>query len=295
MELSTSELILNPDGSVYHLNLLPGELADTIILVGDPNRVSQVSKYFDRIDVKKSKREFVTHTGYVGKRHLSVVGTGIGAGNIDIVMNECDALMNIDLHNRMIKSDIRTLRFIRLGTCGGLDSHIPVDSYIVSAYAIGLDGLMRYYLQPENEDEKKLLALCQEHFASTFLENQMYVAQGSENLIQLFQSQDLGILGMTMTCSGFYAPQHRVLRAQLSGVPLFSRAQKIRFQNYIVTNFEMETAAIYGLSRALGHEACSISVVVANRTTKAFSNQMDIAMDQLIQRVLEIACNLLSC
>jgi len=285
--LSASELILNQDGSIYHLNLLPGELAETIILVGDPDRVPFVSKYFDRIEIQKSKREFVTHTGYIGNNRFSVVGTGVGADNIDIVMNECDALVNIDFQKREIKKNITKLKFIRIGTCGGLQRHIPVDTVIVSHYAIGLDGLMRYYAQSENKNENALLKICQTDFAATFIANQVYTAEGSRNLIERFGLKNNIISGITMSCPGFYAPQHRVLRAKLSNIDLFSIAQKIQFQDLGVINFEMETAAIYGLSHALNHEACSLSLIVANRVTKEFSTQMNVKIDELIQLALE--------
>ncbi len=285
--LPASELILNSDGSIYHLNLLPEDLAHTIILVGDPNRVPIVSKYFDQIEIQKSNREYVTHTGYIGNLRLSVIGTGIGAGNIDIVINECDALANIDFKKREVKNNITKLKFIRIGTCGGLQKNSLVDSFIISDYAIGLDGLMQYYQQANNQNEIALLKICREYFSSTFIANQIYATAGSENLTALFKTEKIGISGITMTCPGFYAPQHRVLRAKPSDVDLFSIAQKIKFQDLCVTNFEMETAAIYGLSRALNHDACSISLVVANRITKEFSTQMNSKIDELIKAVLE--------
>ena len=163
--LTSSELILNPDGSVYHLNLLPEDVADTIILVGDPNRVAEVSRYFDRIDVKKTKREFVTHTGSIGSKRISVVGTGIGAGNIDIAMNELDALFNIDLKSRCVKEHHHSLQFIRLGTSGALDPSIPIDSFIISQYGVGLDAIVMYYDWQFSEFERALSVRCKEVFA----------------------------------------------------------------------------------------------------------------------------------
>lgn len=286
--LMESELVLNSDGSVYHLNLLPEDLAETIILVGDPNRVRQVSKHFDRIDVEKTKREFVTHTGRIGSKRFSVVGTGIGAGNIDIAMSELDALVNIDLKTRTIKEKHRSLRFVRLGTSGSLQENIPVDSFLISSFGIGLDGLMSYYQWQNNADEKKLLSLCHEKFSAMPIVNAMYAAQAAPNLLQLFEKNKLGFTGITLTCPGFYGAQNRQLRAPLSEHNLFSIAQRIRFENNVITNLEMETSAIYGMARLLGHEACSISAIMANRYTQTFSTQPDKTVEQLIQKALEI-------
>lgn len=288
--LMDSELILNSDGSIYHLNLLPEDIADTIILVGDPNRVKQVSKYFDRIDVQKTKREFVAHTGMMGSERISVVGTGIGAGNIDITMSELDALVNVDLKNRVVKESHRKLRFIRLGTSGSLQDHIPVDHLLISSYGIGLDGLMLYYDWENNANEKKLLDLCREKFSSSPIVNAMYVASGSQTLIELFQKKEIGFLGMTLTCPGFYGAQNRQLRAPLANPEMFVKAREILFENQLITNLEMETAAIYGMARLLGHDACSISAIIANRATQTFSTDPDKTVDDMIQRVLAVVC-----
>lgn len=289
--LMDSELILNSDGSIYHLNLLPEEIADTIILVGDPNRVKQVSKYFDRIDSQKTKREFLVHTGTIGSQRISVVGTGIGAGNIDIAISELDALVNIDLKNRVIKNTQRKLCFIRLGTSGSLQDHIPVDHLLISSYGIGMDGLMLYYDWQNNADEKKLLNKCHEKFSATPMVNAMYVASGATTLIELFQKKEIGFLGMTLTCPGFYGAQNRQLRAQLANPEMFAIAREIEFENQKITNLEMETAAIYGMARLLGHDACSISAIVANRSTQKFSKDPDGTIDKMIQKVLAIVCD----
>lgn len=284
--LTPSELILNPDGSVYHLNLLPQDIADTIILVGDPNRVAEVSRHFDRIDVKKSKREFVTHTGMMGKKRLSVVGTGIGAGNIDITMNEIDALFNIDLETRTIKKTHQSLRFIRLGTSGALQPDIAVDSLVISRYAVGMDGLVRYYDWQETADEKALRLIAQEAFATLPVVHSLYAAAGSEVLTKLFSS--LGKAGITLTSPGFYGAQDRRLRIPVSQPDFLSFARQVHFKDCVVTNLEMETAAIYGLARLLGHEACSISAIVANREQQVFSEQPQKTIDAMIEQALGV-------
>lgn len=288
LTLMESELVLNADGSVYHLNLLPEEIADTIILVGDPNRVKQVSKYFDRIEVQKTKREFVTHTGFIGKKHISVVGTGIGAGNIDITMNELDALHNIDLKNRVVKTHHKKLNFIRMGTSGALQDYISVDSLLVSSFAVGLDGLVLYYDWKNTEAEKKLLIACQEKFSATPFLNTLYVAAGAKSFIDLFEKNHLGLTGITLTCPGFYGPQNRQLRAQISEPGIFSVARQVKIENHVITNLEMETAAIYGMARLLNHDACSINAILANRFTHTFSNDPDRVIEQMIQKVLTL-------
>lgn len=287
-ELLDSELILNPNGSVYHLNLLPADIADTIILVGDPNRVSLVSKYFDHIEVKKTKREFITHTGTIGKKRLTVLGTGIGAGNIDIAINELDALVNIDLGNRKIKQNHKTLHFIRLGTSGSLQDSIPTDSLLISSYGIGLDGLMNYYQFHQSVEEKKLLQVCRDWFSNLPMVNVLYTAEGSKTLIELFYKNHLGQMGITLTSPGFYGAQNRQLRGKLAHQNLFSIAREIQFENQMICNLEMETAAIYGLARLLGHHACSISAIVANRFNHTFCKDPEKLVDQMIRKVLDI-------
>ena len=286
--LMESELILNPDGSIYHLNLQPEDIADNIILVGDPNRVKLVSRYFDRIEVQKTKREFVTHTGTIGNKRISVVGTGIGGGNIDITINELDALVNIDLKERIIRSEHRELKIIRLGTSVALQENIPVDSLLISSYGIGLDGLVSYYEWENNADEKALLALAREQFSGLAAVQSMYVAAGSPELIERLLSHQIGLVGITLTCPGFYGAQNRQLRARLSEKNIFTMAKKIHFKNNVVTNLEMETAAIYGLARILGHKACSVSAIVANRFAQTFSADPEKIIDDMIKKVLEV-------
>lgn len=286
--LTDSELILNADGSVYHLNLLPEDVADTVILVGDPNRVAEVSRYFDRIEVKKTKREFVTHTGTIGRKRISVVGTGIGAGNIDIAMNELDALFNIDLKHRVIKDKHHPLRFLRLGTSGALQPNIPIDSCVISAYGVGLDGIVMYYDWQNNPDEEKLLQICKIAFAPLPMLGAMYSASASDAFIKSFHDNNMGTLGITLTCPGFYGAQDRQLRMKVSHPDFLSLAKKVHFNDLVMTNLEMETAAIYGLARLLNHEACSISAIIANREAHIFSQNPSKTIDQMIQKALEI-------
>ena len=282
--LKPSELILNPDGSVYHLNLLPEDIAETIIFVGDPDRVPVVSKHFDTIEIKKNKREFCTHTGTVGNKRISVISTGIGEDNIDIVLTELDALVNIDFKTRQIKDDFTKLRIIRMGTSGALRAEIPLDSLLFSSYAVGFSGLLSFYDWRPNTQEDNLQAQCQQAFESLPACASIYVAAGSQDLLRQFKS--LGTQGITLTCNGFYGPQRRQVRAPLAGPDIFALANDIAFEGCYVSNLEMETAAIYGLSRLLGHDACSISAIVANRASQVFSKNPELAVENMIKSVL---------
>ncbi|MEY4876913.1 MAG: hypothetical protein RL708_2062 [Bacteroidota bacterium] len=276
-----SELILNKNNTVYHLHLHPDEIAKTIITVGDPARVKSVSKYFDKIEVRKQNREFVTHTGTIGKKRITVISTGIGTDNIDIVLNELDALANIDLKTRTIKKKLTSLDIIRIGTSGGLQKELGVDSVVASQAAIGLDSMAHFYKHKYSDIEKK----NQKRFEKEFgLQN--YVAQGSDDLYKKFSKFAVG--GTTVTCSGFYAPQGRKLRYDLKfptwvdDLPNF-KTSKIPS----ITNFEMETSGIYFLGNLLGHNCMSLSLIVANRITKQFSSNYPKMMDKLIKDTLE--------
>ncbi|MFI5221280.1 MAG: nucleoside phosphorylase [Bacteroidia bacterium] len=282
MRISETDLILNKDGSVYHLHLLPSDIAGTVILVGDPGRVPQVSKFFDKVELKKHKREFVTHTGFIGKKRISVVSTGIGTDNIDIVLNELDALVNIDLEKRNIHPKKKSLQLIRIGTSGALQKEIPVDSLVVSAFGLGLDNLMHFYQTNFSKPEKSLMKEISKQFQVDFLDPYLVSTQGK--LIDKFSDFQSGI---TATCSGFYGPQGRVLRADVKIKNILDRLQKINCNGLRVTNFEMETSAIYGLAKILGHEALSVNSIVANRITKQFSKKAKVAMDKTIKTVLE--------
>lgn len=285
-KIGESELIINERGAIYHLDVRADEIADTIITVGDPARVEAVSKHFDYVEVKRSHREFVTHTGTLGKKRISVVSTGIGTDNIDIVLSELDALVNIDLKERTVKSNLRQLQIIRIGTSGSLQADIPVDSFVASTHAIGIDNLMNFYVHENNEEEKQLLHsfVTQTQLHSSF--SHPYIAAGAMTLIRHFV--DGYHQGITITCPGFYGPQGRVLRLGLSNPQLNDRLTDFSFGNYKITNFEMETAGIYGLGKALHHNCVSLSAIVANRLHKNFSADAGIVIDKLIKKTLEI-------
>ncbi len=280
--IAESELILNNDGSIYHLNILPEDIADTIITVGDPERIKSITKHFDEIQLEKSKREFATTTGiYKGKR-LTVISTGIGTDNIDIVFNELDALANIDFKTRTINDNFKQLTFIRIGTTGGLQSDIPVDSFVASAYAVGMDGLMHYYECPEsNEIEKEIQSII-----SKFSDFPSYVFSGNQSLLDSLPENFTK--GITVTCTGFYGPQNRSLRLKPKNAGFIDNLQSTKISGDIrFTNFEMETAGIYGMANVLGHKALSLSVILANRSTGHFSNDPSKAVNNLIENVLD--------
>lgn len=282
MTIKASELILNADGSIYHLGLQPDELGETVITVGDPDRVAMVSKHFDRISVKKHNREFVTHTGMLNGKTISCISTGIGTDNVDIALNEIDALVNIDLRRREIKSNSRSLTIIRLGTCGSLQSEIDVDDFIVTEFAMGFDSLMAFYQRPLSNEESQLTTIAQQYFAKEIV--QPYVCQGDKALIDRFKQHCFS--GITASCCGFYGPQGRQLRGRLASQYFVDALQNFSYQQLKICNFEMETAGIYGLGRVLNHHCCSVSVVVANRVQGTFSQSVDVAVEKLIKYVL---------
>lgn len=284
--IAESELILNERGAIYHLDVRPEEIADTIITVGDPGRVAQVSRHFDAIEVQQAHREFITHTGRVGSKRISVVSTGIGTDNIDIVLNELDALVNIDLETRTIKADKKSLHIIRIGTCGSLQGDVPVDSCIAGTHGLGLDNLLNYYLMDPNEEEGLLL---QQFITQTQLNSQFskpYIATASMYLLKHFVTGYEQ--GITVTCPGFYGPQGRVLRLGLRQPDLIDSLTKFSFGKHRIANFEMESSAIYGLGKLLGHQCVSLNAVVANRITKTFSKDGKAAVENLILQTLPI-------
>ena len=284
--IAASELIVTPAGAIYHLDLRPEQIADTIITVGDPARVNAVSKYFDRIEHQASHREFVTHTGYIGSKRLSVVSTGIGPDNIDIVFNELDALVNIDFNSRIVRPELRSLNIIRLGTSGALQVDIPVDSMLASSLAIGLDNLMHYYDYQPSAGEKQILSDFTEHTGLKSSPVAPYIAEGSMKLRSLFA--DRMTQGITVTCPGFYGPQGRILRAPLAFPQLIDRLSGFSSGGHRITNFEMETSAIYGLGKLLGHHCLSISAIIANRLSGEFSKDAYATIDKMIVECLEI-------
>lgn len=284
MAIQKSELILNPDGSVYHLNLKPENIAHDIIFVGDQDRVSKITKHFDSIEFSTQKREFKTETGiYKGKR-LTVMSTGIGPDNIDIVLNELDALVNIDLETRKPKDQLISLNIIRIGTSGSLHLDIPVDSFVMSQFAIGLDNMLRSYLV----DDVSNVAI-----ENTFIQHTNWdlrkgrptVVACSAELAKIIDSDKIH-KGITATTGGFYGPQGRVLRLNIQDNELNSKMDSFHFDGNRITNLEMETAAIYGLSALLGHQALSLNAIIANRPSGTFSNDPYKAIDELITYTL---------
>lgn len=277
-KLSASELVLNADGSVYHLNLLPEDIADKIILVGDPDRVPKVSQFFDKVEIKKNKREFYTHTGVLRGERISVLSTGIGTENIDIVMNELDALVNIDLNNKEFHSEKKSLQLFRLGTCGSVNPDIEVDNMLVSENVVGLDGLLHFYSDYhfENDFSKKFLS----DFPYDNIKQMLYFGECSSELKNLYK--DAKYFGNTATFPGFYAPQGRQLRL---------RALDDKFLEVLnelgISNFEMETSAIYGLAKLLGHRAITVNCVIANRRRGEFSADHNKVERDAIQWVLD--------
>tara|TARA_R110001592_G_scaffold314892_2_gene590672 strand:+ start:2030 stop:2896 length:867 start_codon:yes stop_codon:yes gene_type:complete len=285
MQLRPAELIINEDGSIYHLNLLPEDLATTIITVGDPDRVSQVSGHFDTIEIKKGKREFVTHTGHKNGKRISVISTGIGTDNIDIVLNELDALVNIDFKTRTLKKNHTALNIVRIGTSGAIQKDIPVDSFLMSEYAMGFDGLIHFY-----EHEKINYPQIEEDFIAytSWDKNKArpYVLKYSEKLGEIFIDNRIR-LGFTVTNTGFYGPQQRQLRLKPSQMELMEKLSSFRYESLSLTNLEMETSGIYALSQLLGHEAVSMNCILANRSTGEFSTNPAKSVDELIKFCLE--------
>ncbi len=284
--IAESELIINERGAIYHLNCTPNEVAGTIITVGDPNRVKEVSKYFDRIEFKNEHREFITHTGYIGNKRLTCVSTGIGPDNIDIVLNELDALVNIDFEKRIIHEQLTPLNIIRLGTSGSLQKEIPVDGFVAGTHGLGLDNLMNFYRTQNNEEEKQLLHAFNTHTQLSSGNIFPYIHMASIHLLKYFTHNYHQ--GITVTCPGFYGPQGRVLRLGLAHPQLIDSLTTFTFGNHRISNFEMETSAIYGLCTALGHQCLSLNAIVANRISKEFSRDGALAVENLIKQSLEI-------
>jgi uridine phosphorylase len=282
--IAESELIINKRGAIYHLDLRPEELARTVITVGDPERVKSVSKHFDSIEHKSQHREFVTHTGLIGKKRISVVSTGIGTDNIDIVLNELDTLVNIDLNSRQIKPVLTPLQIIRVGTSGSLQADIPVDSWVASTHGLGIDNLLNFYRLEQNDEEKQLLHSFVTH---TQLHSQLahpYISSASAALIKHFVKNFHQ--GITVTCPGFYGPQGRILRLGIRNPELINQLTGFYFGQHRITNFEMETAGIYGMGRLLGHHCLSLSAIVANRVQGEFSKNAEITIEGLIRETL---------
>jgi len=285
-QLGDAELLITQKGNIYHLDIAPQHLADTVITVGDPGRVPVVSKYFDRITHRSSHREFVCHTGFVGKKQVLVVSTGIGPDNMDIVMNELDALANVDFTTRTIQPQKRTLSIIRLGTCGSLQADVPSGSMITSAYGIGLDNLLHYYRYDINADERFIMDSFMQHTRLSGSSIIPYIAEGSIALRKHFAAGY--VHGITVTCPGFYGPQGRTIRGQMVYPYLMDALATFNTRDLRITNFEMETAALYGLGKVLGHNCCSISTAVNNRISNTMSRNIDADIEDMIKHTLAI-------
>jgi uridine phosphorylase len=280
-----SELIINKDGSIFHLHLNPGEIGDSIILVGDPDRVDMISRYFSKIEVKKQNREFKTHTGLFNGKRISVTATGIGTDNIDIVLNELDAITNIDLQTRMVKKNLQSLNFIRIGTSGALQGDVAVDTPVISQMAIGFDGLLNFY---SNRDVVCNLVMETEFKKHLNWNPQLtapYFINGSDILLQ-----QIGFdmrKGITISAPGFYGPQGRVLRLPIQDPDINEKITNFEHQGMKITNYEMECSAIYGLSALMGHQAITICNIIANRIRGEYSQDYKVAVEKLVVKVLE--------
>jgi uridine phosphorylase len=281
--IADTELILSNENKIYHLNLSKDEIAETILLVGDPQRVELVSNKFDRIEYKIQHREFITHTGLVNKKKISVISTGIGPDNIDIVINELDALFNIDFNTRTKNKQTKSVNIIRLGTCGALQKNINVDTLIASSYALGLDNIAHFY-DNQNVINKNISEAFSNHMNWPKKLSKPYVIKASQNLLNLFQDLNTGI---TATAPGFYGPQGRELRMSPSIDRLEEKMQNFKFKDLQIKNFEMETSALYYLGRTLGHNTLTICAVIGNRLSKKYSEKFNITVNQMIDLVLK--------
>jgi uridine phosphorylase len=282
--IAESELVLNNRGAIYHLDLRPEEIAHTIITVGDPARVSQVTKHFDSIEFKAAYREFITHTGFVGKKRISVISSGIGTDNIDIALNELDALVNIDFTTRSIIPNPVSLKIIRIGTCGSIQADIDVDDFVTSTHAIGIDNLLNFYRHEHNDEEKQIL---QAFVTQTQIHNQVtfpYISSGAPSLLKYFVNGFHH--GITVSCPGFFGPQGRILRIGLSQPQLVAKFTGFNIGHHRICNLEMETSGIYGLGKMLGHHCLSLNAVVANRITRKFTRDHVTNMEKLIKVAL---------
>ncbi|MBX2827334.1 MAG: nucleoside phosphorylase [Flavobacteriaceae bacterium] len=286
MRIPESELILNEDGSIYHLHLQPSEVAPTIITVGDPDRVENVTKYFDSIEFTRQKREFKTQTGTYNGKRITVISTGIGTDNIDIVFNELDALVNIDFNTRTVKEKLTELNFIRIGTSGAIQKNIPIDSLLVSEFAIGFDNLVHFYEGPVSENDTFIDRFI-EHVGWNPNKSRPYRIKASDRLIELFDKEEYFIQGVTATNVGFYGPQGRKLRLALEDDRINDKLESFRYDHLAITNLEMETSGIYAMAHLLGHHAVSLNAILANRPLGTFSKAPKAAVDSLIRKALD--------
>lgn len=281
-----SELIINPDGSIYHLHLRPEDIADTIITVGDSGRVPEVSKHFDSIQVRAKHREFITHTGYLNNKRITVISTGIGTDNIDIVMNELDALANIDFATRTIKDAKTSLDIIRIGTSGSVSEEIGIDTTLITENAFGMDGLMHFYEYENTIQETVYLEAFANHIKPSFKDIAPYIASADEGLVNKYEQYFAK--GTTITACGFYAPQGRLLRGQRTFPDFVKAINTFRHKHFRITNLEMETAGIYGMGKLFGHKCLSVNAILVNRIHNTFSQNPEKIVAQTIEKVLEI-------
>ena len=284
--ISETDLILNSDGSVYHLHLLPGDIADTVFLVGDPARVPKISKHFDRVELEKQNRSFLTHTGYIGKERVSVMSTGIGTGCIDIVLNELDALVNLDLTNRQPNKTLKSLNLIRLGTCGGLQANVPVNTCVATQYSFAFDAIVNYYAYSQSSTEQAYLAAVKQHFQKLSMVDAAYGALSSPEIFDVLAKEIL--VGMTFTCPGFYGAQGRTSRVPLMPYDLLDTATSFSHAGIRTLNFEMETATLFTLGQIFGHQCASVCVILANRATQTMSAEIEKAIEGMITKVLTL-------
>ena len=281
-KIPESELIINKDGSIYHLSVAPGSISDTIITVGDPGRVHLVSQYFTNIDFEMNKREFITHSGTYNGKRITVISTGMGTVNIEVFMTELDALFNIDLKKRQIKTRKKKLKIIRIGTSGSLQEDIPIGTHLVSNYAVGFDAMMQFYKFPQTEFEQKIANDIRDKTGLSFTP---YLAKCSESLKKQI-AFDM-VEGNTITSPGFYAPQGRRIRLELRYPKLLRELNYYHNDQFWLTNFEMETAGYYALAKLLGHEMLSVNAIIANRIKKTISKNPQNIVDSLIRKVLD--------
>lgn len=280
--ISHTDLIINPDGSVYHLNLKPEHLSDQIITVGDPTRVHRISSFFDSVEFEMNRREFITHVGYYKDKRITVMSTGMGTDNVEIIMTELDALANIDFKTMTPKEESRSLNIIRLGTSGSVQGQIDVGDFLISEYAVGLDTLMSFYQLEMGTYEDQVTKELQKEIGFPF---QPYCCKGSDLLIEKFGEGM--VKGNTVTAPGFYAPQGRKLRLPIKFPHLVDRLSRFHYNDFWLTNFEMETAGYYSMAKLLGHEMVSVNAILANRISDQFAKNPNKIIDELIKTVLD--------
>ncbi len=279
-------MIINPDGSIFHLHLKPEQLAKNIILVGDPGRVTMIADFFDHIESQTENREFVSATGLYNNKRITVLSTGIGTDNIDIVLNELDALVNIDLESRQIKSVHTSLNIIRIGTSGALQSDISVDTFLASKAAIGFDGLLNFYEGRDSISDLKFEESFKSHVNWNPLLASPYVVEADYSLLEKI-CKDGFVQGATISAPGFYGPQGRELRLKTMDPDINDKIESFRFGDLLITNYEMECSAIYGLSKLLGHHALTVCIIIANRVTKKASRDYKPVMKNLVKKILD--------